>query len=433
MVHLESVTVDIAFRDQVLQQPDNAFQFARNRGVVIIIVQLCALRRVLPCVGIGEVRIVIADNSPPVAVPQPVGAIVDRFVQHVPGNHNAGIILIQEFKHALDIVFHAAQHHFPGHIRLFAVISLMEEGLRRLAVPYQHMAVHLDPVPLGESQERFSRVKMNRHRRFIPGFLQQFPACADVQHGIRFHLIFRSQDIELLRDQLGHFRIHKDGLGRRGTEIKLPCVDFLQAGDFPRFLNNHGSFCGLGFLFSLRSGHREIPDLKIQGVCPRCFHIQNAPFKIAGRICAGQAGPFSLGGSAEGQVFIGFHTAVGMGDGDHEAGAVHIVLLHFHAQLIQASLDQREIPSGRVPGTLAAHSLQRTVRRMEGHGAPAVPAVLVLGEVGCIDLFRVIRQCQYAASQQGQDHQKSKQLLDHVIYLPFRLSCSYIFYLLPRK
>ena len=262
-MHLESVSVDRSRLNQGFHHPDDSVEFAGVRSVVVVIVEQYALRGILPGIFKGVVDEILTDHlGPPGTFPDPVCPVVNSFVHHVPADDDARVLLFRLRQHFPDIVLHSGQHDFPAHDRFLRIVSLMEEGFRRLAVPDQHMAVDLDAVRLGKAQQRFRRVKADCHRRLI--FLCQLPAGAYIQHAVRFQLVFRCQDTALVLDQLHQLQVAPESLLRHGhAKVKLSGIGVLQSRKV--FFRNLRDLCrSFGFLCSrdpVRGFQAEIPDL----------------------------------------------------------------------------------------------------------------------------------------------------------------------------
>ena len=270
------------------------------------------------------------------------------------------------------------------------------------------MTMDFNSVALCKPQQRLGRVKMNCHRCFIPGFLQQRLASVHIQNRIRLHFVFRRQDAELFLHQVHPFRITEYHLGSGGAEIKLVRVDFLQARHAVRFFDHHRGLRRLGFRYAFRRGNRKSADFKVQRIGTGGLHIQYAAVKVTGSVTACQGGPFALFRLAESQVLIGFHSFHAVGNGDHEICAVQLILLHFNAQVIFAALHQVEIPSRGIPAALPSGGFQRAFGGPGRLRSTAVPSVSILAEIRCIDSYRVIRQYGNTTSQQGENHQENQ-------------------------
>ena len=281
----------------------------------------------------------------------------------------------------------------------------MEQGAGRLAVPQQRVSVDLQPVLLGEPKQRLCRGEMDRNRSLVACFLHQFLAFGHVQHGIRLHLVFGCQDAELAQHQPLPFGVVKCGLRHSGTEVKLVCIDFLQAGYVLCLFNDHRRLGRLRLRLPFRGNYRKVPDFKIQRFRAGGLHIQHAAVKSARGIASLQRRPLALFGGAESEVFIGFRAVNGMGDRNHEICAVQDLLLHLNAQVVLPVLDQVKIPSGGIPVAHAAGGHQRVFLRPERLGSPAVPSVLILTEIGSINGLRPVGSRAYAAAQQAKSGQ----------------------------
>ena len=122
--------------------------------VIIIVVQFHCRVHIL--IGVAERvddKFIALVHSPPAAVLRSIAvtgnAVADSLIDHVPAVKHTMVLAVlagEMFRHGLDIPFQAAVHGIGIRIGLIRIIVLMEPPLRRLGMPYQHMAPHLDKI-----------------------------------------------------------------------------------------------------------------------------------------------------------------------------------------------------------------------------------------------------------------------------------------------
>ena len=292
-------------------------------------------------------EIIVPDDREPGRATQVSGAVIHGLVDHVPADDDAGIVFLQIFHDAFDIVFQAAEHDLTGHIFPTAAIALPEEFRAGLAVPDQRVAVHLHTVGLCPVQQGLRTVKMNGDRSFV--LPDQLPAGSQVEHGIRLQLVLRRYDIELGADEAHERRVHGLHHIDAAAEIEFAGIDVLQGGHTVHRGNDHRGFRGPGLRLPVRSGDGEAADAEGQGARTDGFHIEREGIVIPGRVSPLQSCPFTLLRGAARQILIAGGAVDGVGDGDHEGSAVQLLLQDFHAQLVIAARNEGKVPPGRIP------------------------------------------------------------------------------------
>ena len=343
-------------------------QLGVKGGVVVVVVQLHAIRGVLAGVLKRAVHEILTDRLCPVGFAQLVAAVRHGFVHNVPRDNQPRIILVRPRQHLLDVAFHAGEHGFAAAQRLVGRVALMEEGFGRLGVPHQHMPMHLHAIVAAPIEERNAVVELHSDGRVVRA--AELAAFRHVQQRIRLHLVSRGHDGELAAVERHAFAVrHFTGNNRR-AEIELIRIE--------RFEDRQRS--GVEGVNLLVAG--EIADGEGRFLA-RALNVQHILVIPTGNVRAGQHCPFALLRRAGDNVLIGFLAVAGMGDGQDEAARIHLVLLHLHGQVVGAPRHKVEVAAGRVPRRGTPGDVQPVSGRLDGSTArrARIPAVRAAGKV----------------------------------------------------
>ena len=392
---LESMAVDGALCLQALKQGQDALQLGLVGGGVIIVVQGHALRGVLPGQGKGLVDKVLPHDPGPVAVPQLAACIVNGLVYHVKGDHQAGELRFQRFKHLADVVVQAGQQDLPGEIRAGSAVIFPEKGVGGLVVPDQDMAVDLDAVLPGVDKQGPGRIQFDCHSALVlPG---QAGGCRDVQDVFGLQLVAVGHDAELAGVEVHQLAV--DGLHPhdRVAKVKIGGVQRLEAGELRI---QHG-------LFGQR---RKALHLEAQPGGAQGFHVQDEAVILPGDEIPGQGGPDCPGHLLPDDVGVGFPAALFVGGGQDEAGAVGLVLVDQHLELIGLPGHQVKIPPGGMPVLAAAGDPDAALYNAQrspavGTGIPAVETAVKDGHIA-----HFLHGGAGKRQRQAQDQQRGDQL-----------------------
>ena len=183
--------------------------------VVIIIVQVYALRGILICIIKGVPEIVIANDLGPVILTH--GTIFHPgFVHHIIGIKKVEIAqFLQLGEGAADHGFHSGEHLFASHKGAAPFKSFTEQPFRRLAVPYERMSSHGVLVlfsPLHDGKRFFIELD---HR--LPGLL----ALSLVEYTFRLHGILHGKTVELTQQKLRCSFVFDHRRGDTGADLHV--------------------------------------------------------------------------------------------------------------------------------------------------------------------------------------------------------------------
>lgn len=112
---------------------------------------------------------------------------INCFVNYIPAIDNSGIFVLNMSHELFDIAFHSGKHSLFIYISSVICVSLAEEPLRSLCVPYESVATHLHAVFLTPFKGWVNGVK--RKSRLIVAILEIFLRAELIQNIAALHKI----------------------------------------------------------------------------------------------------------------------------------------------------------------------------------------------------------------------------------------------------
>ena len=213
-MRLHTHAVDqILFHQRFQNVTDDVRLLVGGVFVVVVVEQLAACR----CVLLGkferqrDIGLVAVDLDPcRLSVDLVVGAgitngsgIGGSLVHHVPCvEFHIRIILCQRFHDGLDVVFQTLGHLVLGDPCTVGVEVFLEEPVRCLAVPYQHMATYRNLVFAGKFQHLVCLVEGNLGHGVVAGLCHVLLRQRQIQHAVRFQLIAQGQTVVVFFDEV---------------------------------------------------------------------------------------------------------------------------------------------------------------------------------------------------------------------------------------
>ena len=181
--------------------------------VIVVVEQLAACR----CVLLGEferqrdIGLVAVDLDPcRLSVDLVVGTriangagIGSGFVHYVPCVElYIRIILRQRLHDGLDVVFQTLGHLLLGNPCPVGVEVFLEEPVRCLAVPYQHMTAYRNFVFAGEFQHLVCFIQRDLGHGVIAGLCHILLGQRLIQNAVWFQLVAQCQAVVMLLDEI---------------------------------------------------------------------------------------------------------------------------------------------------------------------------------------------------------------------------------------
>ena len=213
-VGLHAHAVDQVLFHQRFQNVADDVRLLVGRVLVVVIVEQLAACR---CVLLGEferqrnIGLVAVDLDPcRLPVHLVVGTriangagIGSGFVHHVPCvEFHIGVILFQRFHDGLDVVFQTLGHLVLGNPCSVGIEVFLEEPVRCLAVPYQHMTAYRNFVFAGEFQHLVCFVQRDLGHGVIAGFCHVLLGQCQIQHAVRLQFVAQCQAVVVLFDEI---------------------------------------------------------------------------------------------------------------------------------------------------------------------------------------------------------------------------------------
>ena len=210
--------------------------------VIVVVEQLAACR----CVLLGELErqrdigLVAVDLDPcRLSVDLVVGAGVTNgsgigsgFIHHVPCvEFHIGVILFQRFHDGLDVVFQTLGHLVLGNPCSVGIEVFLEEPVRCLAVPYQHMATYRNLVFAGEFQHLVCFVQRDLGHGVIAGLCHILLGQRLIQHAVWFQLVAQCQAVVVLFDEVFGGTLCEFRTGTSTADLEVVGIGILQGSD----------------------------------------------------------------------------------------------------------------------------------------------------------------------------------------------------------
>ena len=207
--------------------------------VVVIVEQLAACR----CILLGELKrqrdigLVAVDLDPcGLSVDLVVGTgvtngagIGSSFIHHVPCvEFHIGVIFFQRFHDGLDVVFQTLGHLVLGNPCPVGIEVFLEEPVRCLAVPYQHMTAYRNFVFAGEFQNLVCFVQRDLGHGVIAGFCHVLLGQCLIQHAVRLQFVAQCQAVVVLFDEVFGGTLCEFRTGTGTADLKVVGIGIFQ-------------------------------------------------------------------------------------------------------------------------------------------------------------------------------------------------------------